>query len=254
MRVVLLTQDEPIFLVPSIDYLLSNTPDPVEVVGCVVFDPSPLGKKVGIASRAQELLRVFGAAYFLRYAARFAAARLNSSRRLSNILRKHGVPDLRLKENVNAATSIQAIRHLKPDLLVSVAGNQIFRAALLEVAPKGCLNVHSALLPKYRGLMPTFWVMKNGEKETGVSVFLVDEGIDSGPIVVQKRVPITTDRLEDLIRETKVIGMDAVWEAVEKVRRGRLKLIPNLDADKSYFSFPTKDDVRAFRAAGKRLY
>ena len=59
MRVVLLTQDEPIFLVPSIDYLLSTTPDAVEVVGCVVFDPSPLGKKVGIASRAQELLRVF---------------------------------------------------------------------------------------------------------------------------------------------------------------------------------------------------
>jgi methionyl-tRNA formyltransferase len=48
--------------------------------------------------------------------------------------------------------------------------------------------------------------------------------------------------------------MDAVWEAVEKVCRGRLKLIPNPDADKSYFSFPTKDDVRAFRAAGKRLY
>lgn len=254
MRVVLLTQDEPIFLVPSIDYLLSNTPDAVEVVGCVVFDPSPLGKKVGLARRAKELLRVFGPAYFLRYAARFAAARLKSSRRLTNILRKHHVPELRLEENVNAATSVKAISELKPDLLVSVAGNQIFRAALLEVAPKGCLNVHSALLPKYRGLMPTFWVMKNGEKETGVSVFLVDEGIDSGPIVVQKRVQITTNRLEDLIRETKVIGMDAVWEAVEKVRRGGLKLIPNPDADKSYFSFPTRDDVRAFRAAGKRLY
>ena len=86
---------------------------------------------------------------------------------------------------------------------MSVAGNQIFRAALLEVAHKGCLNVHSALLPRYRGLMPTFWVLKNGEKETGVSVFLVDKGIDSGPIVVQKRVPITTDRLENLIRRPR---------------------------------------------------
>jgi methionyl-tRNA formyltransferase len=173
---------------------------------------------------------------------------------VSNILRKHGVRELRLEENVNARSSLEAIRALQPDLLVSVAGNQIFRAALLEVAPKGCLNVHSALLPRYRGLMPTFWVLKNGEKETGVSVFLVDKGIDSGPIVVQKRVPITTDRLENLIRQTKVIGMDAVWEAVEKVHRGRLKLIPNPDKEKTYFSFPTKADVRAFRAAGKRLY
>jgi methionyl-tRNA formyltransferase len=125
---------------------------------------------------------------------------------------------------------------------------------LIDLAPKGCLNLHTALLPKYRGLMPTFWTLKNGEKETGVSVFLVDEGIDSGPIVVQKRVRIDTDRLEELIRRTKVIGMDAVWEAVEKVRVGKPKLIPNPDSEKSYFSFPTRDDVRAFRAAGKRLY
>ena len=254
MRVVLLTQDEPLFLAPSIDYLLSRKPDAVDVVGCVVFDPSPLGKKVGLPSRARELLRVFGTAYFIRYAVRFAAARMRSSRRISTILRKFAVPELRLEENVNAPASVEAIRAMKPDLLVSVAGNQIFRPALLKAAPKGCLNVHSALLPKYRGLMPTFWTLKNGEKETGVSVFLVDEGIDSGPIVVQKRVPIRTNRLEGLIRETKVVGMDAVWEAVEKVRRGRLKLIPNPDAEKSYFSFPTKDDVRAFRAAGKRLY
>ena len=179
----------------------------------------PRGKKVGIASRAKELLSVFGPAYFLRYAARFATAQARPSRRVSKILRKYGVRELRLEENVNAPTSIEAIRAMKPDLLVSVAGNQIFRAALIEVAPKGCLNVHSALLPKYRGLMPTFWVMKNGEKETGVSVFLVDEGIDCGPIVVQKRVPITTDRLEQLIRQTKMIGMDAVWEAVENGSR-----------------------------------
>jgi methionyl-tRNA formyltransferase len=85
-------------------------------------------------------------------------------------------------------------------------------------------------------------------------VFLVDEGIDSGPIVVQKRVPIDTDRLEALIRRTKVIGMDAVWEAVEKVDKGGGELIPNPQSQKTYFSFPTRADVRAFRAAGKRLY
>ena len=254
MRIVLLTQDEPLFLSPSIDYLLSRKPDGVEVTGCVVFDPSPLGKKVGMAGRAKELLRVFGAAYFVRYAAMFAVAKLKQSRQLSNILRRHRIPELRLEANVNDPRSIEAIAAFEPDLLVSVAGNQIFRRKLLDVAPKGCLNVHTALLPKYRGLMPTFWALKNGEKETGVSVFLVDEGIDSGPIVVQKRVPIQSDSLERLIRQTKVIGMDAVWEAVEKIRAGDVELIPNPEAEKTYFSFPTRADVRAFRAAGKRLY
>jgi methionyl-tRNA formyltransferase len=102
--------------------------------------------------------------------------------------------------------------------------------------------------------MPTFWALKNGESETGVSVFVVDEGIDSGPIVVQKRIGIGTDSLEELIRRTKVIGMDAVWEAVERIRSGNVELMPNPDTEKTYFSFPTRTDVRAFRAAGKRLY
>jgi methionyl-tRNA formyltransferase len=243
-----------LFLAPSIDYLLSRTPARIDIVGCVVFDPSPLGKKSELASRARELLRVFGPAYFIRYATRFAIARLDRGRRLATILKRHSVPELRLDENVNSPEFVEAIRRLQPDLLVSIAGNQIFRRPLIDLAPKGCLNLHTALLPKYRGLMPTFWTLKNGEKETGVSVFLVDEGIDSGPIVVQKRVRIDTDRLEELIRRTKVIGMDAVWEAVEKVRVGKPKLIPNPDSEKSYFSFPTRDDVRAFRAAGKRLY
>jgi methionyl-tRNA formyltransferase len=254
MRVVLLTQDEPLFLVPALDYLLSRTPAGVTVAGCVVFEPSPLGKRVGLAGRARELLRIFGAAYFFRYAVRFGLARLNPARRLSRMLQDRSIPEIQLRGNVNAEDSLAAIRSLKPDLLVSVAGNQIFRRPLIELAPKGCLNLHTALLPKYRGLMPTFWVLRNGEKETGVSVFLVDEGIDSGPIVVQKRIPIETDSLEELIRRTKTIGMDAVWEAVEEIRSGNVELIPNPEAEKTYFSFPARADVRAFRAAGKRLY
>jgi len=254
MRVVLLTQDEPLFLAPGIDYLLSRKPADITVAGCVVFDPSPLGKKVGMAGRARELLRVFGPAYFVHYALRFAVARLSPARRLSRILHRYGVPAIALEGNINSPESLEAIRALEPDLLISVAGNQIFRRPLIDLPPNGCLNLHTALLPRYRGLMPTFWVMKNGEKETGVSVFLVDEGIDSGPIVVQKRVPIDTDRLEELIRRTKVIGMDAVWEAAEKIRRGQVDLMPNPEAEKTYFSFPTSADVRAFRSAGKRLF
>ena len=254
MRVVLLTQDEPLFIAPSIDYLLSRKPAEVTVAGCVIFDPSPVGKKVGLAGRARKLFEVFGSAYFLRYAGLFALSRLRPGRRLSAILRRHRVPELHLECNINAPDSLDAIRALSPDLLVSIAGNQIFRRPLIELAPKGCLNLHTALLPKYRGLMPTFWVLKNGEKETGLSVFLVDEGIDSGPIVVQKRVPIETNRLEQLIRLTKTLGMDAVWEAVEKIRCGNLELIPNPEAEKTYFSFPTSADVREFRAAGNRLF
>ena len=83
---------------------------------------------------------------------------------------------------------MDTIKYYEPDLLVSILGNQIYREPIINLASNGCINLHTALLPKYRGLMPSFWVLRNGEYYTGVSVFFVDEGIDSGPIIVQKKV------------------------------------------------------------------
>jgi methionyl-tRNA formyltransferase len=139
-------------------------------------------------------------------------------------------------------------------LLISIGGNQIFRQPLIELARYGTLNLHTALLPKYRGLMPSFWVLKNGEAETGVSVFFVDKGIDTGPILVQKSLRIGDMTQQDLIRVTKELGMEAIVEAVEKIHRGDMSTLPNDDAQSSYFSFPTRQDVVEFRRAGKKLY
>lgn len=88
--------------------------------------------------------------------------------------------------------------------------------------------------------MPTFWVLKNNEKETGVSVFFVDEGIDSGPIVVQRRVALNGQSQRELIIQTKQIGMKCIIEAIEKIRDNQADLIENCEEDKSYYSFPTK--------------
>ncbi|MEO5640433.1 MAG: formyltransferase family protein [Sphingomicrobium sp.] len=251
---VLLTQDEPLFLAPSIEQLLIEFPSGCEMVACVVFDPSPIARKMGLLGRAKQLFKVFGTGFFLRYAAMFAAQRLRPSGGLGPVLKKYKVPEVRLANNINTHESLDQIRALKPDLLVSVAGNQIFRLALIDLAPKGCINLHTSLLPHYRGLMPTFWVLRFDEPETAVSVFFVDEGIDTGPLLVQERVPITTNRLETLIKQTKRLGMSAVARAIAKVRDGDVATTPNRAADGSYFGFPTRDDVRAFKAAGKRLY
>ena len=137
---------------------------------------------------------------------------------------------------------------------MSIAGNQIFKRKLLDVATHGCINLHTALLPKYRGLMPSFWVLKNGETHTGVSVFLVDEGIDSGPILVQNKVAINGMSQARLIDVTKKMGMDAILESIEKIHAGNPELIANDAAQMTYFSFPTRADVQAFLAAGKRFY
>ena len=146
------------------------------------------------------------------------------------------------------------IKSFNPDLLVSILGNQIFKSQIINLAPKGCINLHTALLPKYRGLMPTFWVLKNNETHTGVSVFFVDEGIDSGPIIIQEKVEIGDSTQQDLIMKTKRIGMDLVIKAVELIDKNQVNLKANPESEKSYFSFPSRKDVVEFRNLGKRFF
>ena len=96
--------------------------------------------------------------------------------------------------------------------------------------------------------------MKNREEESGVSIFFVDEGIDTGPILVQNRYPLAGLSLDQLIKASKQAGMDAIIEAIEKIHYGETALIPNNDDEKTYFGFPTREDVMEFRAAGARFF
>jgi methionyl-tRNA formyltransferase len=161
--------------------------------------------------------------------------RLNQKNDVSHVLKEHNVQIIRLKKNINNQDSLSTIRSYNPDLLISIAGNQIFKKELIDLAPKGCLNLHTALLPKYRGIMPSFWVLRNNEKETGVSVFFVDEGIDSGEIIVQKHLQID-DKMtqQQLIKVSKQMGMDAIIEAITKIQTGGYSLIHNDDENKTY--------------------
>ncbi|GAB3900916.1 hypothetical protein GCM10028803_24650 [Larkinella knui] len=254
MRIVFITQDDPFYLARNLDYLLKKLPPYAKVVGTVVADVSPFGKRESFREKAQKTYEIFGLPFFLRYSLKFIASKLNRQNSVRHVLEHHQVPLIQLEGNINKPESLQKIAAYQPDLLISIAGNQIFKRPLLDLAPLGCLNLHTALLPKYRGLMPSFWVLKNNEKYTGVSVFFVDEGIDSGPILVQRQVEIGTRSQAELIRHTKQIGMDAIVECIEKIHAGTYQLIENDATQMTYFSFPAREDVKAFLAAGKRFY
>jgi methionyl-tRNA formyltransferase len=255
MRIVLVTQDSPFYLAENIDYFLTNLPPHSTVAGCVLFPPSPFGKKEGTLGKLTQTYSVFGLSFFLHYALTYIQGKIFPTRKVRHILAKHGVPAVTLTKSINSKQSRDLIQDdFRPDLIISIQANVIFKKPLIELPAKGCLNLHTALLPKYRGLMPTFWVMKNDEEETGVSVFFIDEGIDSGPIIVQKRVTIGNMSLDQLIRHTKRLGMDALIEAVDLIHRGNYQLIENDDAQKTYYSFPTQQDVKEFLRKGKRFF
>ena len=254
MRVVLITQNEPFYLAENLERLNEVLPRFAEVVGCVVAPASPFGKNESAIQKSFKVARIFGLGFFIRYAIRLVARTISGKASVFKTLDGIGWPVIRLNSSINSKESRRIIKSYKPDLLVSILGNEIFKTKLINLAPLGCLNLHTALLPKYRGLMPSFWVLKNREEDTGVSVFFVDEGIDSGPILVQKAVSIAGMTQEQLIRATKDIGMVAIAEAIQLIEADNYRVMPNPETEATYFSFPTRADVIEFRRVGARFY
>ena len=88
---------------------------------------------------------------------------------------------------------LQALAGWKPDLIAVAAFGRILPPAILALPPLGCINVHGSLLPKYRGAGPIQWAIINGETETGITTMLMDEGMDTGAMLLQETIPITPD-------------------------------------------------------------
>ena len=254
MKIVIITQNEPFYLADNLRYLIEILPKHSEIVGCVVADVSPFGKKETFLQKAKKTYDVFGFTFFTHYAAKFIQSKFDKTKQVDSVLEGSNIPKIVLEKPINQKESVDTIKSYEPDLLISILGNQIFKEPIISLAPKGCLNLHTALLPKYRGLMPTFWVMKNDEKYTGVSVFFVDESIDSGPIIVQEKVEVGDRTQEELIKYTKKLGMEAIAKSVDLIEKDEVNLIENDAEKKTYYTFPTREDVKVFLSRGKRFF
>ena len=255
MRLVFLTQEDPFYLPKIYQYLLPKLKaDGHEVIASILFDVAPFGKKERKFKQLIDADKVFGLKFTIHYVLQYIKGLLRKN--VKGVMEENGIETIKLENRVNHPSSLEIIQGFKPDLLVSLAGNEIFKQPLFESAKYGVINLHSSLLPKYRGLMPSFWVMRYSEEKTGVSVFFVDKGIDSGPIIVQTEVPILERTQSELIWELKYRGADAIVEACNIVSKygEDTPTMANDEKDKTYFSRPTKEDVQAFKSIGKKFF
>ena len=137
---------------------------------------------------------------------------------------------------------ISQLRELKPDLIAVVAYGQILPQTILDLPPFGCLNVHTSLLPKYRGAAPIQWAIANGETETGVTIMKMDAGMDTGPILAQKRSPILPQddsvALHDRLAQ---LGAELLLETIPGYVGGKILPKPQ-SADASYAPKIKKED------------
>jgi len=124
-------------------------------------------------------------------------------------------------ENINTPESFEALRTLKPDLIAVVAYGQILKADILTLAPKGCINLHGSLLPKYRGAAPIQWAIAKGEEKTGITTMFINEKMDAGDIILQDDEQIAPDDTSDSLgKRLAGEGARLLLETIEMIRRG----------------------------------
>ena len=140
---------------------------------------------------------------------------------------------------------LEQISNLNADLLVVVAYGQIIPAEILALFPRGAINVHPSLLPKYRGASPIQSAILAGEKETGISIMLMDDKMDHGPILAQERISLTGDETnESLHFDLAKSGVPLLIATIKKYLAGEIKPRAQDDTEATFCQTITKDDGR----------
>lgn len=250
LRVMIITEDDPLYVVKFFEVFLAQVPSSIDIVGITVSRAfhEPMHKT------ARRILRFYGMVDFSRLLWRWGVAKLlgrgiGASARTANV-------QLIEAASVNDASYLERLQALKIDVLVSVAAPEIFRAPLLSVPALGCLNIHSGRLPQYRGMMPTFWQLKNGESVATITIHEMAEKLDAGGVIATREFPVAqADRLDRVITGTKREGARLMLQTLTDIATsGKFPEGQPLDMTQArYYRFPASEDVRAFRARGHKL-
>ena len=144
--------------------------------------------------------------------------------------------------SIRTETFLNAIKALKPDLIVVAAYGKILPGSLLHHPPLGTINVHGSLLPKYRGAAPIQWAVIKGEKETGVTIMQMDEGMDTGDILLPASIPINKDDTAgSVFFKLAHLGGETLAKALQLLKNGKLVPIKQDDSQVSLAPLLSKD-------------
>lgn len=148
-------------------------------------------------------------------------------------------------QRVREPAFVETLRYLKPDLIVVIAYGQILPRGVLELPRHGCVNVHGSLLPKYRGASPIQSAILHGETETGVTTMFMDEGMDTGDIILQETIPIEPgDTAKTLHDRLAPLGAELLLKTIAFIGRDIAPRHPQDSTQASVCKRLTKEDGR----------
>jgi methionyl-tRNA formyltransferase len=259
MRIEFLTQDDPVYILPFFDEFLRNYASDFTIlqISC-----SPTMGKRSRVQLLRELRSLYGVRGFIKVLGQTAKYRilgkLKKSREarqfysLEQAARAYAIPYEKIG-NPNAAEFVESVRKRSAELIVSVACPYILKEKLLSLPPRGCVNIHHAPLPRYKGMMPTFWQMFQGEKTVGVTVHLMASKVDEGAALLQEQLAIEpSETLDHLIRRSKRQGAHCVASVLRQIESNSHVPIPMDSSKSSYFTFPTLAQISEFQRRGFR--
>jgi len=184
----------PEFACPTLEALLAR-PDPV--VGVVCQPDRPRGRGLAVSAPA-----------------------------VKQLAERHGLPVLQ-PERMRDPAFRDALRQLAPDLVVVAAYGRILPRAVLDLPPRGCINVHASLLPRHRGAAPIAWAILAGDAVTGVTIMQMNEAMDAGDVLLARETPISADDTGGTLGERLArLGAAAIGDAIDGLRTGTLRPVP----------------------------
>ena len=249
LKTIFLTTNDPLYLPAFFERVLREHHAETQAV----YIAPPLFKKQTTWQATQRYVKTFGVGAAAHLTTRVVAARLKDQS-IAAVCKRWKVPSAAVTD-VNAPDFLAELRRLSPDVLVSVSCPLIFKKPLIELPPLGILNIHGAILPQYRGLMPAFRMLANGEKQAGVSIYFVNEDIDAGDLCGQRIFDIPTDdTLDSFLTRSKAIAADLLLEVLGKMKAGPIPRTPLNLAEGSYYKWPDAESVQKFRSLGRKLW
>ncbi len=153
----------------------------------------------------------------------------------------HGIPVWQPARVKKDEEFLAKLKEIDPDVIVVIAFGQILPKEILELPKYGCINIHASLLPKYRGAAPIQWVILDGETETGITTMYMEEGLDTGDMLLKTVIPIEKDETGGSLHDKlAAAGGPLILETLKGLTEGTLKRIPQ-EGETCYASMLTKE-------------
>lgn len=257
MRVEFLTEEDSLYILPFFEEFIGHYGDQFDIlqISCAPIMGSRPRRQL-----ARELMWLYGSFGAARLATRHLHSKVLSRfprkrgagkyHSVEQICRGYGIPYARIT-NPNSDQFVSAARERAADAIISIACPYILKRPLLELPRLGCINIHHARLPQYRGMMPTFWQLYHGESRVGLTIHFMEEAIDGGYALFQGSLDVMKgETLDHLIRRSKKHAAHELSNVLRLLSNNECQSFGIDRQCGSYFTFPTRQQIAEFHARG----